>query len=530
MAATVSDKFKREILDNIYQSYLNIGKTQGTDSDRFYLGIGRAEEWDSVSAGQSERLPPVPNPSENEVIKYQESLQSLKLITDISYVVPRYNWTFGNFYSAWDNEYSSNTTIGATGDIQYPYYVITDDNSVFVCLAAGYDDQGNQKPSLYKPTKRQILPFSNEEDGYVWKFLFTIGAAEARKFLTSAYMPVEKFLADSEQDPRYINATTARQNQWQIQDSAVRGQIVGIAIDSGGTGYTTPPTVSIIGTPHRLPNANFKLGTKMVKSRDSAEAVARVANGSVFQVVMKRNIGDSDVYRFGQNYANASIHFDGGGGTGAKGRAIIVGGDSGMGSNPVINLNSSALMFHTTLTGTENNDFNVRNDFRQVGLIKNPQKDSAQFGSFVPALGRDSATTAVTAQVYKKLYVTGAAGFAGDLTGDQLIVQGGTGLPVEPACILDYFDATNEIAYVHQTRETGFQMFESDATHSLTFYENRNKTGNLGTCNIVPNSNGPNLRPAEADRFSGTVIYIDNRVAIVRDDEQTEDVKIVIDL
>ena len=529
MAATISDRFKRELLDDIYESYLNAGKTKGTDSDRFYLGIGRAEEWDSVSAGQSERVPPVPNPSDNEAIKFQESLQSIKLITDISYVVPRYNWTAGNYYSAWDNEYSSNTTIGAEGDIQYPYYVITDDNSVFVCLQQGMDDEGNIKPSLYKPTKRQILPFSNEEDGYVWKFLFTIGAAEARKFLTSAYMPVEKFLADSEQDPRYINATTARQNQWQIQDSAQRGQIVGIALDSSGVGYTSAPTVTIVGTPHRLPNANVKLGTR-IAAGDSAEAVARVNSaGEVFQVVMKRNITDSDVYRFGQNYANASIHFSGGGGTLAKARAIVVGGDSGMGSNPVINLNSSALMFHATLSGTENNDFNVRNDFRQVGIIKNPQKDSAQFGNFL-ASGRDSAATSVTAQVYKKLYVTGASGFAGDLTGDQLIVQGGTGLPVEPACILDYFDATNEIAYVHQTRETGFQMFESDAAHTLTFFENRNKTGNLGTCNIVPNANGPNLRPSEADRFSGTVIYIDNRVAIVRDDEQTEDVKIVIDL
>lgn len=526
MAATVSDLFKKEILDNIYASYLNEGKTQGTDSDRFYLGIGRAEEWDSVSEGENERTPPIPNPSANEVIKYQESLQSLKLITDVSYVVPRYNWTSGNYYSAWDNEFSSNTTIGADGDIQYPYYVITDDNSVFVCLAQGKDDEGNIKPSQYKPTKRQVLPFSNDEDGYVWKFMFTIGAAEARKFLTSAYMPVEKFLADSEGDPRYINATTARQNQWDIQDSAVPGQVVGIAVDSGGTGYTSVPTVTIIGEPMRDKGIGIRIPTG-----DSAQAVARVNTaGQVFQVVMKANITDSDVYTFGANYANASIHFTGGGGTGAVGRAIVVGEDSGMGSNPPINLNSSALMFHTTLTGVENNDFNVANDFRQVGIIKNPNRDSAEFGNFVPAAGTDSSLSALTAQVYKKLYITSFSGTVSDLDGDQLIVQGGTGLTPSPKAILDYYDATNQIAYVHQTRETGFRMFESDAAHSLTFFENKNETGNLGTANIVPNTLGPNLRPAEADRFSGKVIYIDNRAAIVRDDEQTEDIKIVIDL
>ena len=67
----------------------------------------------------------------------------------------------------------------------------------------------------------------------------------------------------------------------------------------------------------------------------------------------------------------------GGGGSGAVLRALIS-GDSGMGGNPIVNLNSSAIMFHATLTGDENTDFNVANDFRQIGIIKNPLKDSGR--------------------------------------------------------------------------------------------------------------------------------------------------------
>ena len=56
MAATISDKFKIDLLQNIFNQYQNIGVTVG-DSDRFYMGIGRTEEWDS------DAVPPVPNPS-----------------------------------------------------------------------------------------------------------------------------------------------------------------------------------------------------------------------------------------------------------------------------------------------------------------------------------------------------------------------------------------------------------------------------------------------------------------------------------
>ena len=187
-----------------------------------------------------------------------------------------------------------------------------------------------------------------------------------------------------------------------------------------------------------------------------------------------------------------------------------------MGGNPIVNLNSSAIMFHTTLTGTENTDFNVANDFRQIGIIKNPLKDSADFGSF----SGDSAVSASTAEVYKSLQLSAVSGVA-NIDGDQTIVQTST----NASAVVDYFDAINSIAYVHQSRSTGFTAF--DSTNGVTFLEG---SGSVATASIVANSTGPNLRPAEAKNFSGEVIYIDNRSPITRDNEQTEDIKVVIDL
>ena len=501
MAATITDKLKREILDNLYSQFQNEGVASG-DSDRFYIGIGRAESW------TDDTTPPTPNPSQNEILAFQESLQSIKQVTDASYVVPRYNWTAGSIYEAFDTEYNSNTTVSASGDIQHPYYVITDDNNVYVCIQQGKTVNGVVRNSTFKPTDTTGNPFAAGDDGYIWQHLFNIGAAEARKYLTSAYMPVEKLLADSVGDPRYAAFTTSRQAHWAMQEASVPGQIIGIAVDSGGTGFTAAPTLTITGV---------GLGKDGIVT--TAEAVARVdTNGKIYEVIMRAHDSASAPFRMGAGYYQAFVEVDGTG-SGAVLRPIIS-GDSGMGGNVIKSLNSSGLMFHTTLTGAEGNDFQVTNDFRQIGIIKNPLKDSADLDSF----SGDSAVSASTAQAYKRLHLdSNSISFANDIASDQIIRQAGT----EAEAILDYFDAATSVAYVHQTRTTGYLPF--DSTNSVSFLEGGSS---IGTATVIGNPvvGDPDLRPAEMDNFSGEVIYIDNRTPITRDDEQTEDIKIVIDL
>lgn len=500
MAATITDQLKKDILENLYSQYLNDTATVG-DSDRFYVGIGRAEAW------ADDTLPPIPNPSSNEVLKFQETLQSIKLVSDVSYVVPRYNWTAGNQYEQWQDEFSSNTTVSASGDIQNPYYVITDDNNVFVCVQQGKTANGVVRNSTFKPTDVTGNNFAAGDDGYIWRHLFNIGAAEARKYLTSAYMPVEKLLADSVNDPRYAAFTTSRQAHWAIQEAAVPGEVIGIVVDSGGTGFTSAPTLTITG-----------VGRDKNGIVTEAEATARIdTNGNIYEVIMRAHDSASAPFRMGEGYKQAFVTVTGGGGSGAVLRPVVS-GDSGMGGNVITSLNSSALMFHSELSGSENNDFQVTNDFRQIGIIKNPMKDSAVFGSFTG----DSAVSSQTAQAYRQLRLdSSSVSFANDISSDQTITQATSGA----SAILDYYDATTSIAYVHQSRETGFLPF--DSTNSVSFLEGGSS---IGTANIIVNATGPNLRPAETDNFSGEVIYIDNRTPITRDDEQTEDIKIVIDL
>lgn len=499
MTATVTEILKRNLLTDLYARTQNIGVVSG-DSDRHYLAIGRAEEWDS------DLQPPVPNPSLNEVRKFQASVQSMKLVPDVSYVVPRHTWVNGNVYNAWDNDFNSNTVVSASGDIRDPYYVLTDDNNVFVCIQQGRTSEGGVRNSIYKPTDTSGDVFSAGDDGYYWRFLFNIGAAEARKFLTSTYMPVEKILDSSDGGPAFGDLSVSRVQQLSIQKAAVPGQIIGIAIDSAGATNDydplNPPTITI--QPVNI------LGETITPAQ--AYAVVNSA-GKIADVIMKSDSTDTS-FSFGQNYYDAAIIVSGSGS--ASLRALIT-SDSGMGANPTRDLNSSAIMFNATLDGAEGGDFNVVNDFRQIGIVRNPQKDSAQHGSFqIPANAGDSACTEVTLSAFKRLHV-GVGLDATLITGDQ-IVEGTS----SAKAIVDYYDATNQILYVHQTRDTGFLPF--DSSDSLTVSEGG------GSTSIVANSNGPNLRPSEVNRFSGECIYIDNRSPVSRDNEQTEDIKVVIDL
>ena len=104
--------------------------------------------------------------------------------------------------------------ISATGKTKIEeclFYVLTEDNNVYVCL-----NNNNGSPSTQAPigTSSSSVSYS---DGYVWKFLFTIPISLRNKFLTESYIPV----------------TTALKNQFYSG-----GTIQAVRIDNGGTGYT----------------------------------------------------------------------------------------------------------------------------------------------------------------------------------------------------------------------------------------------------------------------------------------------------
>jgi hypothetical protein len=122
-----------------------------------------------------------------------------------------------------------------------------------------------------------------------------------------------------------------------------------IAMISGGYGYASA-TVTINGD-----------GT-------GATATAVIVNGVITKITMTN-------YGSGYRWATATIT---GNGFGAKIRPIIT-PYGGHGRNALTNLFSRTLMFYSNVSSDKNQGFDVNNDYRQAGILKNPRQYNSTY-------------------------------------------------------------------------------------------------------------------------------------------------------
>lgn len=446
--AIITDDFKRRFVQRIIDDIAD-------SAEHYYIGIGRSQQWDSSDN------PTTAVNTLGEQRNLRLSLQSLKKAENVSFVVPRYNWISGSIYSAWDNNQAGYPT--------NPYYVLTDVNAVYICLQQGRDATGAVVASTIKPTGVSTTAFRTS-DGYVWKFLYTISASLANSYLSANYMPVRLVDSAGPSDP------AIDQEQYGIQQAAIPGQISSITVTAGGSGYTSAPTVSIIG------------------DGNSATAFATISSGAVVRVELKDSAAGV-LFRPGHNYNYAEAVFSGGGGTGASAR-VNISPVNGFGANPIIELKSTAIMFNAKPSGAENGDFIVGQDFRQVAIIRNPL---------------DSANDNVTGATASALTYMTLSSVTTGFTADKIILGGTSGA----RAYVDKF-GSNTI-YYHQDTSTGFRAFQNGETVSET---NGAGSGTIGTA----------LNIGDINKFTGEIFYIDNRASIERSSAQTEDLKVIIQL
>jgi hypothetical protein len=446
--AIITDDFKRRFVQKIIDDIAD-------GNEHYYIGIGRSQQWDSSDT------PTTAINTLGEQRNLRLSLQSVKKAEDVSFVVPRYNWVSGSIYSPYNNS--------QVGYPTNPYYVLTDTNSVYLCLQQGRDATGAAVASTVKPTGVSTTAFRTA-DGYIWKFIYTISASLANSYLSANYMPV-RFVDSAGPDDPAID-----QEQYGVQNAAIAGQISSITVTAGGTGYLTPPTVSIIG------------------DGDSATAFATISSGAVVRIEMKDSAAGI-LFRPGQDYNYAEVVFAGGSGTGAAAR-VNISPVNGFGANPIIDLKSTALMFNTKPAGAENDDFIINQDFRQVAIIRNPL---------------DSADANVTTSTASALNYMTLSSITTAFTSDKTILGGTTGAKA----YVDRFDS--DTIYYHQDLTTGFRAFQNG--------ELITETNGVGAGTI-----GTSLNIGDINKFTGEIFYIDNRAAIERSSAQTEDLKVIIQL
>jgi hypothetical protein len=443
MTAIVSNHFRLNAAKQLVDDAIN--------SSSYYLFVGRGEEWDTETAPDA----PYDNTYSYHTDIWQR-MHALKEITDtdITYAVPRYQWISGTTYVEYDDR---DADLGSKS-----YYVISDNNNVYLCLKSGGISTAN--PDSVGITTNGVIDFTSS-DGYIWKYLFTVSTDDSNKFLTSAFVPVRYI----ESQPA-VGADTALSNQWDVQQNAIDGAVYTIKVTNGGSGYTSAPTVEVSG------------------DGSSLAATATVVGGVVTEI---------EVTNEGSGYNQCSITLTGGGGAGAEAYAVL-GPKGGFGADPREDLKSHYVSLNVRLVYDDGSgDFIVGNDFRQIGIIRNPYN-----------YGTTTVSTATTLSATKSLEVATGGTFSVDSTIEGT-VTGAKG-------IVDSYDAVNGIIRYHQTEETGFDDFSTG--------DNVRLEGDTGTGQDVTAVNNPEVEP-----YSGQVIFLENRTPVNRASDQIETIKLVLE-
>jgi hypothetical protein len=451
--AIITNRIKKQVIESLITDFDSTGT-------QYYIGVGRSQDWNDSDVAPTELS------HQREERDFRHGLQSIKTIADLSFVVPRYNWSSGAVYSAYRDNFVGYPT--------QPYYVINENNQVYICIENATNAEGVAIVSTVQPTGNTSgTPFATA-DGYIWKFLYSVSAIDANKFIAANYIPVKlQGLTDS-------NSQASDIEQLAVQNAAVPGQIIGYTVESGGAGYTSAPTLSVTG------------------NGSEAQATLSISGGVVTKAEL---IDSSGAFTLGSGYDYAKVTLSGGG-TPSKPAKLrpVLSTPLGFGGDPRDDLRSTAIMFNVKPEGAEGNgDWIIGNDFRQIGLVKNMRAyvdgkaDSANGPLF----------SATTGSALNKLGITG-------LSGDQVDVrftQSATGA----SAYIDKIDSAN--IWYHQDEDTGFTEFNLSAITG---------TGISGTVNSVDS--------AEVYKYTGEVLYIDNRAAVSRSADQTEDIKIVIQI
>ena len=491
MAAIILEKFRTHNAKEFIADF--------SDSSN-YIFIGRSYAW------SDENSPPSPANSESEVIGALSDMIALKKVTntDISHGLVRYNWTSGTVYDEYRDDYSSSnqTPSGANNFFDGRGYIVTSDYKVYKCLKTNFNSGGVAQGSTTEPTTVSTTIPQETGDGYIWKYMYSISAAEVIKFVTNDFIPVKTIGAKTSVAGTGTNggfgtaATNDGSGQWDVENDSVDGAIYRYIVTAAGSGYSNGSS------------NNFTVDVNVEGDGSGAVATLTFASGALSSVTYK------DTSSFGSGYKRASFptlnsSISGiAAGSGASIKAVIS-PINGHGSNPVEELGGNYVIVNSRLEFGETaggSDFPTDNDFRQIGLIKNPVNNVT---SNILTDGTASATRQITLDDASALSV------------DDIITSDTTNnASTKRARIVS---KSGNVLKVH-TIANGGGEYVNFANSDDVF---KNASGSKLT-DVA--SNGVSGAHPEMQPYSGQILYIENRGAVSRAADQIEDIKLIIEM
>ena len=514
MAAIITDQLR--ILN---ASNFRAGIASTANNYYAWVGLPNATELDS----NWNVTPPSPKDSFDQEDEYWDSILALKLIpsADVRRVVPKYSWASGEKYDMYRSDYSRSNlspVAGATNLYSAKYFVLNSEYRVYICLYNGISpDNPTGKPSLDEPTFTDLEPRAagSSGDGYIWKYLYTLTPAEVIKIDSTNIIPVPEDWETSS------TVAAVRDN------AATSGQLKIVTITERGTGYGTATTYN---------------GVKVLgDGRDATASVTVNADGKLEAV---------DVSKGGSGYTYGTLDLGGSGITNSSGStdavtSIIIPPQGGHGADIYRELGASKVLLYARLENDATNpDFITGNNFARIGVVKDPQvyaSDSLLTSSKASGVGALKCTATDMASITFDVdtVVTQTVGVGSTAIGRVVSWDATTG-------VLKYWQdrAVATSSTVGQAPLYGYELlsFTADPTTggsiditggSASVAINTTFTGVSTVLNSKTYFLGQTFENGvsnpEVKKYSGEIIYVDNRPSVTRSTNQKEDIKIILE-
>ena len=496
------------------------GVTSTTNSYYSFVGLPNPNDYSS----SWDTDPPAPKDSFEQEDDYWDTMVALKKISpsDVRQVVTKTAWISGTTYDMYRGDVSRTNTSkpsGATNLYSANYYIVNEDFKVYICLQNGTDPENpSGRPSLDEPTFTDLEPRSagDSGDGYIWKYLYTIKPSDIVKFDSTNFMPVPTDWDTNTSDASVRNHASTS-GELKIVTVVNRG--VGL-----GTANRTYTRVPIFG------------------DGSGGECTVVVNNDSKVDTVT--------VSKGGSGYTYGTVDLVSGNvptGSTAPIFNVIIPPEGGHGADVYRELGANKVLVYSRIENdTENPDFVTGNQIARVGIVENPEV----FGS-VAKLNLDKASAAYALKLVGSGYSTTT--FNADSFVTQTVGLGSTAV----GRVISYDQNTGVLKYWQDKSLVGFNSdgsLKTDPTYGFELHRFTATPASSGTVTIYGGSTNLGIDTSytgyttsinnrtynlgqsftlgvanpEVKKYSGNVIYVDNRPAITRSLNQKEDIKVIL--
>ena len=368
----------------------------------YFIFVGRHTPYDNES------IPPtlVDNIQTTYVDVYDQMLFAKAVEqTDVSFMVPRVDWTYGTVYNQYDHQ--------STALYDTSFYVSVDSGSgydIFKCLSNAGGIASTTAPDLAQTSASDDV--YETSDGYQWKYMYSITNAEFDKFATADFIPVidnanvvanavhgsidyidvsyQGSNYDSYTNGAFQSVTVAGNTQvFYIQTSASANSNFyngcAIKVTSGtGTGQQrTVESYTVSGSTRQIViNTAFDVNPTTSSTYEITPNAVVVGDGSGFIGRAIVNSTSNSIYKVeitdrGNSYTFGSLTFTGntGGVSNTAVGRVIISPPGGHGSDATEELGAHymglSVKFDTSEAIANGKVFDV-NDFRVIGVLSSP--------------------------------------------------------------------------------------------------------------------------------------------------------------